>query len=240
MDVAAGDRLELVSLSHCHDGESYVVARHGSKSVPMQLIHLPLDSGIEVLPMAVAGRCMPSAAKGPPALPPDHPSLRKGAGMIPPALPPDHPSLRKGAMMEDGNPRKADTGRAVPSESAPLEESGRRQGAASHVNSRPMRPRNSIDRQAGDEPQSVLASFVRRGGRLSVPVVETSGNEFFLDVLKEGWLAKLPPSGNRFKTWRRRWFRLVITLNRSFLGGPVQLQYFEKPGSSDPKGVGHH
>jgi hypothetical protein len=51
---------------------------------------------------------------------------------------------------------------------------------------------------------------------------------FYRDVIKEGWLGKLPPLGNTFSGWKRRWFRLVVVLSTLPDSGPVQLEYYSK------------
>ncbi len=36
------------------------------------------------------------------------------------------------------------------------------------------------------------------------------------------------------QNWKRRWFRLVVALYRNHSGGPVFLEYFDKPKSVEP------
>jgi len=54
----------------------------------------------------------------------------------------------------------------------------------------------------------------------------TNRREFFRDVIREGYLSKLPPARNRLQAWKKRYFKLVIALSRSLAGGPVFLEYY--------------
>jgi len=55
----------------------------------------------------------------------------------------------------------------------------------------------------------------------------------------EGFLQKLPPAGNTFRGWKRRWFRLVVVISNTQTenDGPLVLEYYDKPESPKPKGV---
>ena len=59
------------------------------------------------------------------------------------------------------------------------------------------------------------------------------------EVIMEGFLQKLPPSGNTFRGWKRRWFRLVVVISNTAMekDGPLVLEYYDKPESPKPKGV---
>eukprot|EP00049_Salpingoeca_infusionum_P024755 m.16930 g.16930 ORF g.16930 m.16930 type:complete len:767 (+) comp7278_c0_seq1:79-2379(+) len=85
--------------------------------------------------------------------------------------------------------------------------------------------------------QTSLATVVSKSG-LVLPRVEPEHSLFFFrHVIKEGYLDKLPPAGNLFQVWRRRYFRLVIALNRRVAGGPVYLEYYATHKATIPKGV---
>lgn len=64
---------------------------------------------------------------------------------------------------------------------------------------------------------------------------DSDDHEFFRDVIRQGYLSKLPPVRNRIQAWRRRYFRLVIALNRSMAGGPVFLEYYSDHNKKRPK-----
>jgi hypothetical protein len=86
-------------------------------------------------------------------------------------------------------------------------------------------------------PQASLAELVRDSGGL-LPLSSGSDSdehEFFRDVIRQGYLSKLPPVRNRIQAWRRRYFRLVIALNRSMAGGPVFLEYYSDHNKKRPK-----
>lgn len=94
-------------------------------------------------------------------------------------------------------------------------------------------------------------------------LVVTVPTDFLRETIKEGYLSKLPPERNRVQTWhrliswvhststlyytplymtfpmvfQRRYFRLVLSLNRSLNGGPVYLEYYERHRSKKPKVV---
>lgn len=58
---------------------------------------------------------------------------------------------------------------------------------------------------------------------------------FYRDVIREGELMKLPPVNNKIQAWRRRWFRLVVSLDRALSGGPVILEYYSNHKKKTPK-----
>eukprot|EP00041_Stephanoeca_diplocostata_P035455 m.1252264 g.1252264 ORF g.1252264 m.1252264 type:complete len:855 (+) comp24703_c0_seq57:252-2816(+) len=60
---------------------------------------------------------------------------------------------------------------------------------------------------------------------------------YYMEVVKDGWLRKLPPLGNKVQGWKNRWFRLVIIINTRSSEGPVYLEYYDKPNSPKPKGT---
>lgn len=61
----------------------------------------------------------------------------------------------------------------------------------------------------------------------------------YREVIMEGFLQKLPPAGNTFRGWKRRWFRLVVVISNTAMekDGPLVLEYYDKPESPKPKGV---
>lgn len=87
--------------------------------------------------------------------------------------------------------------------------------------------------------QPALAELVRSaGGQLQLSTALSEANPvFFRDVIRQGYLSKLPPPGNRIQTWRQRYFKLVVALSRSMAGGPVFLEYYADHNAKHPKGV---
>jgi hypothetical protein len=87
--------------------------------------------------------------------------------------------------------------------------------------------------------QASLASLIESsGGKLALTEPDAASLQtFYRDTIKEDVLAKLPPPNNHFQAWRQRWFKLVISLQRTLSGGPVSLEYYEKRKSRRPKGV---
>lgn len=86
-------------------------------------------------------------------------------------------------------------------------------------------------------PQPSLSEMLRStGGKLELAAANgTPNREFFRDVIRQGYLSKLPPAGNRTQAWRKRYFKLVIALNRSIGGGPVYLEYYADHNKKHPK-----
>eukprot|EP00048_Salpingoeca_helianthica_P007871 m.115658 g.115658 ORF g.115658 m.115658 type:complete len:1369 (-) comp14452_c15_seq6:1104-5210(-) len=85
--------------------------------------------------------------------------------------------------------------------------------------------------------QDSLSSMVENGGLLLHERSRDTGL-FYRDVIKEGWLSKLPPAKNTFQSWRRRWFKLVIQLQQETLAhGPVLLEYYNSPRAAKAKGI---
>eukprot|EP00043_Microstomoeca_roanoka_P015884 m.159844 g.159844 ORF g.159844 m.159844 type:complete len:790 (-) comp16352_c11_seq5:88-2457(-) len=93
-------------------------------------------------------------------------------------------------------------------------------------------------RKGSRKTHATLADLVASMGGLNLSdgLMRHSRN-FFRETVKEGYLYKLPPPRNRIQTWRRRYFRLVLSLNRSLNGGPVYLEYYSRHHSKKPKGV---
>jgi hypothetical protein len=76
------------------------------------------------------------------------------------------------------------------------------------------------------------------GGKIALtPATTNHPNVFYRDVLREGFVSKLPPANNRVQAWKRRWFKLVVSLNRSLAGGPVFLEYYSSHKATTPKGI---
>eukprot|EP00047_Mylnosiga_fluctuans_P014615 m.39943 g.39943 ORF g.39943 m.39943 type:complete len:956 (+) comp5586_c0_seq2:3-2870(+) len=87
--------------------------------------------------------------------------------------------------------------------------------------------------------QESLSSLLDSSGGLQLHErLLTSSSMFYRDVIKEGWLCKLPPARNKFQAWRRRWFKLVIQLHQQSLAhGPVLLEYYTSPSAAKPRGI---
>jgi hypothetical protein len=51
------------------------------------------------------------------------------------------------------------------------------------------------------------------------------------------YLSKLPPIGNTVVTWKRRWFKLTLSLYSTPGDCPVTLEYFASPAASKAKGA---
>ncbi|EDQ89512.1 uncharacterized protein MONBRDRAFT_25221 [Monosiga brevicollis MX1] len=83
-----------------------------------------------------------------------------------------------------------------------------------------------------------LSDIVKASGKQVVgTLLNRDDHVFYRDVLREGYLSKLPPRNNRVQGWKRRWFKLVVSLDRSLSGGPVYLEYYTSHLRSKPKGV---
>eukprot|EP00045_Choanoeca_perplexa_P007225 m.63916 g.63916 ORF g.63916 m.63916 type:complete len:742 (+) comp13984_c0_seq1:142-2367(+) len=113
---------------------------------------------------------------------------------------------------------------------------------ASATSAGPARiPTSRVAARPGRKPsrQASLADLVKdAGGKIALtPATTNHPNVFYRDVLREGFLSKLPPQNNRVQAWKRRWFKLVISLNRSLAGGPVFLEYYSSHKAATPKGV---
>jgi len=59
---------------------------------------------------------------------------------------------------------------------------------------------------------------------------------YYREVIKEGWLQKLPPLGNVSVKWKMRWFKLCVVISSSESFGPVVLEYYDKATAVKPKG----
>eukprot|EP00038_Savillea_parva_P016806 m.18180 g.18180 ORF g.18180 m.18180 type:complete len:1093 (-) comp3573_c0_seq1:644-3922(-) len=59
---------------------------------------------------------------------------------------------------------------------------------------------------------------------------------YYREVIKEGWLRKLPPMHKLKKSWKSRWFKLCVVISSSESSGPVMLEYYDKETSTKPKG----
>lgn len=186
LQLYANATLSLVSMTRDATDTEVVVCRDNEG----RLLHIPMDSDIEVVPSDIAG---PSRT----------PSIR---------IEEDHFRGMVDSMREEDFGFKS-------------------------TNTRPANKKHNAARRASR--QASLAEMVRDSGGL-LPLSSGSDSdehEFFRDVIRQGYLSKLPPARNRIQAWRRRYFRLAIALNRSMAGGPVFLEYYGDHNKKRPKGV---
>lgn len=101
-----------------------------------------------------------------------------------------------------------------------------------------QKPTVSAAGKDGKAKPGVRQKDPKQRPRTGTSVTKGEQAPIYREVLKEGWLEKLPPRGNAIQGWKARWFKLVISISDiSTEVGPVILEYYEKESSSKAKGV---